>query len=181
MSARAWLFLVTATILVAAAVHLGTVYAVPRLIMMRVMAKMGEPNVMHYGKRPDSSARAVVRPSPDILYASCPFDLSAGPLKVTAAVPHDNYWSVSAFDAATDNFYVKNDRQIAGKTLEIVFLKHGQALPHLDGATESDIVFAPSTKGIVLFRTVIQKDADLPKLSALLHQSHCMAVAPALR
>ena len=76
-----WLATTVATALL---VHFATLYALPRLVMRRALRKMGEPNSMHFGRVPTAASRMVVRPSPDILYASCPFDLSSGPLRVSA-------------------------------------------------------------------------------------------------
>ena len=75
---RLWL---AATLATALLVHFGTLYALPRLVMRRALKTMGEANSMHFGTRPTAASRVVVRPSPDILYASCPFDLSSGPLR----------------------------------------------------------------------------------------------------
>lgn len=166
-----------ATLAIAALVHMGTVYALPRFIMARTLAIMAPANTMHFGKRPDSTSRTVVRPSPDLLYATCPFDLSKGPLRVTARVPHWTYWSVSVFDSATNNFFVKNDRQIAGDFLEILLVRPHQAWPPLDNALERVILFAPSEKGLVLFRTVIDNDKNLAALGEMLRQSRCETVA----
>jgi uncharacterized membrane protein len=176
---REWIFWIALTVLVAMLVHLGSVYLVPRIVMDRALARLGAPNTMRVGHRPDSSSRAVVRPSPDILYASCPFDLSEGPLRITAPVSHSTYWSVSAFDSATNNFFVKNDRQITGDQLEIVMLRHGQRFPPLDNALELIVLFAPTDRGLILIRTVIDDDKHVPALSKLLHEARCETVASA--
>ena len=160
------------TLLVALLVHLGSLRAIPRIVMRRMLRQMGTPNTIHFGGRPTAARRLVARPSPDILYASCPFDLSKGPLRVTAHVPHSTYWSVSAFDSATNNFFVRNDRQVAGDSLEIVLLRHGQPQPSVT-APEHTIVFAPSRRGVILFRTVIDDEKNLPALTALLQQDRC--------
>jgi uncharacterized membrane protein len=169
---------IAATLVIAALVHIGTLYAVPRLVMRRALAKMGAPNAIHFAERPTASSRGVVRPSPDMLYASCPFDLSNGALRVTARVPHSTYWSVSAFDAATNNFFVRNDSQIRGDSIEVLMLRHGQPMPPLDNALERVIVFAPSARGLVLFRTVIDDDKNVPALEAIVHQARCETLAP---
>jgi uncharacterized membrane protein len=165
-----------ATLAVAALVHLATLYALPRRIMARTLARMGAPNTMRFAKRPDETSRGVVRPSPDILYSACPFDLSKGPLKLTARVPHSTYWSVSGFDAATNNFFVRNDQQISGDSIEILALRPGMPLPPLDTATERVILFAPTTKGLFLIRMVIDDDKNLPGLDALRRQASCETV-----
>jgi len=167
------------TLLVAMLVHLGTLYAIPRMVMRRVMRRMGTPNEIHIGGRPRAGRKGIARPSPDMLYASCPFDLSSGPLLVTAHVPHSTYWSVSAFDSATNNFFVRNDRQVIGDSFELVLMRHGQTQPPVT-APEHAIVFAPTRSGVVLFRTVIDDEKNLPALAALLHQDHCETVPPAV-
>ena len=125
MSERAqeWMFWIAATILVAMIVHLGAIYLLPRVVMMRALDRLGAANTMHVGKRPTAAARAIVRPSPDIVYATCPYDLSKGPLRVTAPVIHTSYWSVSAFDANTNNFFVKNDQQTPADSIELVVVE----------------------------------------------------------
>ncbi len=172
-----WMPWLAATLAVAALVHVATLYALPRRIMAGAMARMGAPNTMRFAKRPDETSRAVVRPSPDILYSACPFDLSKGPLKLTARVPHSTYWSVSGFDAATNNFFVRNDLQVAGDSIEILALRKGMPLPPLDTATEQVILFAPTTKGLFLIRTVINDEKDLAALDAVRHQASCETVA----
>ena len=165
-----------ATLAIALLVHFGTLYALPRLVMRRALRTMGEPNAMRFGTPPTAASRVVVRPSPDILYASCPFDLSSGPLRVTASVPHSTYWSVSAFDAATNNFFVRNDRQVTGDALELLLVQRGQTLSLSDHALERVIVFAPSKRGLLLFRTVIDDSRQLSALEALQRQDRCETV-----
>ncbi len=168
---------IAATLAIALVVHYATLYAIPRRIMALTLKRMGAPNTMRFGNRPTAASRGVVRPSPDILYAACPFDLSAAPLRVTASVPHSTYWSISAFDSATNNFFVRNDRQVTGGSFELLLMRHGQAMPSLDNFPDRSIVFSPSKRGLILIRTVIDDDNNLPALEALVRQARCEAVA----
>ena len=172
-----WAMWIAATIAVAVLVHVVTIYALPRRIMARTLRRMGPPNTIHFAKRPDETSRGVVRPSPDLLYSACPFDLSKGPLKITASVPHSTYWSVSGFDAATNNFFVRNDQQISGDSIEIIALRPGMPLPPLDAAPVRVIVFVPSNKGLFLFRLLINDEKQQPALDALRRQASCGTVA----
>lgn len=85
--------------------HFSTLELIPRIMMSgamdRIAAGAGGTNVFSYPPLPDENARRVVRPGPDLAYAACVFDLSLGPLRITAPVP-DQYWSLSIFDARTD-------------------------------------------------------------------------------
>jgi uncharacterized membrane protein len=173
MSRREWIMWIAATLAVAALVHLGTIVALPRLIEARVVARMGQSNAIHFGRRPDETARAVVRPSPDLLYSTCPFDLTAGSLKITARVPHTTYWSVSAFDDATNNFFVRNDRQIADDAVEIIAVRPGMAIPSPDAARARILLFAPTDKGLFLFRILINDEKKLAALDAIRRQASC--------
>lgn len=177
MSKREWTGWIGATLVVAMAVHLVTLHELPGRIMARTLARMGPPNAMYFDRRPDATSHRMVRPSPDLLYAACPFDLSKGPLRVTASVPHSTYWSVSAFDSATNNFFVRNDQQISGNAIEIIALRHGMALPPPGNAPEHVILFAPTTTGLILFRLLINDEANLAALDAIRHQASCETVA----
>jgi uncharacterized membrane protein len=177
MSKRAWAGWIGATLVVAMGVHLATLHELPRRIMARTLARMGPPNAMYFGKRPDATSSRVVRPSPDLLYAACPFDLSKGSLRVTAPVPHSTYWSVSAYDAATNNFFVRNDMQIRGNAIEIIALRRGMKLPSPGNAPEHVILFAPTTTGLFLVRLLINDEANLAALDAIRHQASCETVA----
>lgn len=177
MSRRNWAVWIAATLVVAAFVHVATLYALPRLVMARALARIGAPNAMHFGKRPDDSSRRVVRPSPDLLYSACPFDLSKGALRIRARVPHSTVWSVSAFDAATNNFFVRDDRQIAGASIEIITLLPGMTSPPGDSAPERIVLYAPTEKGLFLLRLLIDDDKHLAALDALRREASCETVS----
>ena len=177
MSRFTWVPWSAATVIIATLVHLGSMYELPRLVTARALARMGPPNAMHFAPRSDETSRTVVRPSPDLLYAACPFDLSKGPLKVTARVPHSTYWSVAAYDAAANNFFVRDAMQITGDAIEIIALRRGTPLPHLDNAAERIVLFAPTAKGVVLIRLFINDEKSLPALDALRRQATCETVA----
>jgi uncharacterized membrane protein len=165
MRALGW---IVATLAVAAVVHLGTVWYLPHFVMGRALAQMGAANTIHHGRRADASSHGVVRPSPDLLYSSCPYDLSKGPLRVHAPVPTGTYWSVSAFDDNTNNFFVENDRQAKGGVVDFVLRGPGQHAQPRD-----TVVRAPSERGLILFRTLIDDEAKFAQIDAQRRQATC--------
>jgi uncharacterized membrane protein len=170
MRALGWIGWLAATLAVAAIVHLGTVWYLPHFVMGRALAQMGAANTIHHGRRADASSHGVVRPSPDLLYSSCPYDLSKGPLRVHAPVPPGTYWSVSAFDDNTNNFFVENDRQAKGGVADFVLLGPGQQAQPRD-----TVVHAPSERGLILFRTLIDDEAKFAQIDAERRQAICGA------
>ena len=166
---RAWLYWAALAIAVAAIVYVASVHAVPGLVMSRALSMMGTPNTIHHAGRVTETSRAVVRPSPDLLYSTCPFDLSAGPLRVRSAVPPGTYWSVSAFDAGTGNFFVLNDKQAGNGVVDFLIVQRGTK-PNTKGFK---VVVSPPRRGLVLFRTLIASEKQLPALDALRREATC--------
>lgn len=175
-SKRSLLVWSAATLLGAVLVHVLLVYSVPYLVMghLQLQTKL-EANEMHHFPQPTSDSRSVVRPSPDLLYSACPFDLSAGPLRVTARVP-EGYFSLAAFADNTDNFFVLSPlrQQQAGASLGdnvvLVLLREGQDYAPREG---EQVLQSPSTQGLVLLRYLVEEPSRLSELSALQHEASC--------
>lgn len=161
---------IAATLLVAAAVHVASVALVPHMIMQVTMRAIGRGgiNTMMFGRRPTSASRGVVRPSPDLLYSSCVFDLSAGPVHVSAHGMPQTYWSVSLFDAETNNFFVLDDRQAKTGDVDFTIVP-----PDQDRQPRGMVVRSPTRTGLVLFRTLIDDDARLAAIDAARRHASC--------
>jgi uncharacterized membrane protein len=134
----------------AVVVHLAVILSAPNLLMAvafkRLSAEGAMVNQMIYPPRTTEASRAIVRPSPDLAYASCAFDLSKGPVRVKAAKASD-YMSVSVYAANSDNIFAINDRQ-APDGVDLVIVGKGQVAP----TGTAIVVQSPTQRGIVLER-----------------------------
>jgi uncharacterized membrane protein len=137
------------TVLLAAAIHLGIVLAVPYLVGIRLRA-MAERNTIVHAPRPTADFNPIRSSSPDLIYSACPYDLSDGPLRITAPVP-GTYMSVSCFALNTDNFYVTNDQRVEGA---VDFVLVGPNAPNYK-APGTIVVRSPTTTGGIIFRYFI--------------------------
>jgi uncharacterized membrane protein len=157
----------------AAAVHWAAVSYAPTFIMSRAMSAMGTRgvNTIAHTDRPTAASRRIVKPSPDLLYSHCVFDLSRAPLKITTAAPTDTYWSVAFYAGNTDNFFVLNDTQAKGQPATILLIGQGRIVPPQPEGVY--VVSAPSMKGLVLFRTLINDDAREPELDRQRRAATC--------
>lgn len=172
---RGWPIWIAGTFVLALVFHLVTIAVMPYAIMdvaMSRIAETGGVNGAVHTPRATAQARTVVRPSPDLIYTVCVFDVSEAPLRVTSPVP-DTYWSLSFFAANSDNFFVLNDRQAGAGPVEIVLAAEGQAVPEGANPKGAPVVTAPSETGIVLFRTLIASDARFEALDALRREAVC--------
>jgi uncharacterized membrane protein len=130
-------------------------------------------------RRADASSRTIVKPSPDLLYTACLFDLSEAPLQLTGPVT-DSYASLSGFADNTDNFFAINDSSLVadatGRKFFNVVLRHPDT-PETPLPAAATLVESPSTRGIVLFRTLIPGEDQLDGLYRIQAQQRCEPVS----
>ena len=173
---RRWRGRLLAVLAIAALVHLAAVWAVPRLIMHRLMtglAAAGADNAALRPPRPTDAARSVVMPSPDLLYAICRYDVSKRPLRIAARVPA-SYWSVALFADNSDNFFTLDDRAAGEGPVELVLAAQGARVAAPAGAR---VIAAPSDTGVVLFRLFVPNEKALPALAAAQQEERCAPLA----
>ena len=135
----------------AVAGHVGLVMATPHLLMSVAMKRISQNgklvNQFYFGPRTTQESRGIVRPSPDLAYSSCAFDLAGGPLLIEASPsPKQGYVSISVFAANTDNIAVFDTTQ-SPQGVRFVLAREGQAVPQGER-----VVYSPSDKGIIIDR-----------------------------
>lgn len=141
---------------VALAAHVGTILVAPHALMTLAMRKLsqgdGKVNTFQFARRTTAQSRAIVRPSPDLAYASCVYDLAQGPLLVSAApTPGGGYASISVFAANTDNIGVF-DTIAHPQGIRFVLARAGEPLPDKATRLALPVVLSPSRKGAILDR-----------------------------
>ncbi|MEQ9518783.1 MAG: DUF1254 domain-containing protein [Parvibaculum sp.] len=175
---KSWPYLLAATLILAGIIHITAVLLWPGFVMARLVSGLETQsgiNLAVHATRADENSRTVVRPSPDLIYTICAFDVSEHPLKISAPVPDDTYFSLSMFGDNTDNFFVVNDSQLTKNVVEIVLVKDDDQLTTLGGPP---MVVAPSETGVLLFRTLIQSEDRFAELDAIRKQAKCEPVIP---
>ena len=144
-------------LLVAAAVHLLAVWALPRVIMWRLSAAATpqERASVYLPPMTDHTQRRVVMPSPDLLYATCALNLAERPMRIRADLRTPGYSSIALYAANSDNFFVLNDQQAGGAPVDLVLLGPGPyaQAPALPPGART--VTAPSAKGLLLMRVLV--------------------------
>lgn len=160
-------------LIIAALVHFAAIFAVPRVLMNIAIERIGAAgaNVWRTTGRVTAASRQIVRPSPDFAYSACVFDLSEGPVIITAT-PWDDYWSLSLYGANSDNFFVIDDRE-AHYGAEITLVRKGAA--HPEGA--SMVVESPSARGIALIRRLAPTPSTYDAAAAIASEDVCANIA----
>ena len=170
---RKWLGPFVLGLIVAAATACAAIWAIPYGLMNVAIDRLGQGgiNTMSYGNLATPERQPVVRPSPDLAYSSCPYDLSNGPVAIDTAPVPGRYSSLSIFDAATDVIFVRNDIEAGGRPYRIIVAREGQAVP-----AGAETVRTNHDKGIALIRLLLKDPAEIGGLDAVRRQSSCRVV-----
>lgn len=173
---KPWIRLTLIGVIAAIVGHGAVILDAPYVLMSAAMAKISRQgtrvNVWIHPPRTTEASRTVVRPSPDLAYSSCIYDLSRGPIRVTAA-PWDDYMSVSIFAASSDNIFAINDRQ-APRGVDLTLVKDGDTVAAPSGST---LVRSPSTRGIILQRRLAPTAARFAIAAAARAHDICATIA----
>lgn len=169
-SALRW---VAVALLIGVAAHVVAIRAAPRVIMAfatQGAAQRGGWNRAYNPPLATAAARTIVRPSPDLAYTACAFDVAEKPLLIHAPLGDIGYASVSMFASNTDNFFVLNDRQAGATPIDLVLV--GPRTPPFE-ADGRRVVQSPSDRGLVLFRRVVSDAAQGAAVERLRDATRC--------
>ena len=167
-----WLRQYGLVIVIAAIIgHAAFVYYYPRVLMdaafERLSGRGAQANAWRRAERVSESSRTIVRPSPDLHYSACPYDLARGPLtlRVTA---WPAYWSVSLYAANSDNYFVLDDRE-AHDGADITLVRAGRTPPE----HAARVVFSPTQRGVALVRRLASSVAEFDAANAAARGDVC--------
>lgn len=170
-----WIGPVIVAVIAALVGWYATLAATPTVIMdqawERLSAQTGY-NRMTHGPLVTAESQTIVRPSPDLAYSICAFDLTKGPVEVRAHPVAGHYWSLTVFDSKTDVAFVESDRDSKGAAVDIVLATAEQAVP---GGTRR--INLPSAKGVALLRVLLKSRAEFDAVTRDRKQSYCRPVS----
>ena len=155
---RPWYVRIEVLAVVALLTHLLVVWAIPYAIMAALSraapAEGRGPGVAYFPPMTDHTQRRVVMPSPDLLYATCSFDVRQQALRIQADPKLPGYWSIALYGANSDNFFVLNDRKAAGVPVDLVLIGPDTPEPTAVPAG-ARMVRAPGGRGLLLMRVLV--------------------------
>lgn len=134
-----------------------TPYALMQIAMTRVTQSSAGPNGWRHSPRANPAVRTIVRPSPDLAYSVCAYDLHDGPMRIHVG-PSAAYWSLALYADNTDNFRTFNDRAHAGG-IDIVLFARGDE----NAGGVASAVISPTRRGLALVRRLAPSDADFAR------------------
>jgi uncharacterized membrane protein len=176
---RRWLLPIAVGALAATAAWQATLVATPYLLMRVAMKRLGEQgpvNAFQHAPPTRAERQPVVRPSPDLLYSICVFDLSQSPLLIDVPPIPGHYWSVSIFDARTDVAAVRSDRDTGGGPARLALTWGAQST-----AAGYEPVRLEHARGMALIRVLVSGEADYREVDPVRQRASCRSEAGGLR
>jgi uncharacterized membrane protein len=167
---RRWILPFLAGALLAWAAWIFVLHATPNFLMGVAMVRLDKagPNRFFHGPMATDSSRAIVRPSPDLAYSSCPFDLAKGPVLIEVAPAPAPYWSLSIFDQRTDVAFVRNNRDTKGGSIRVVVARQDQQVP-----AGVEVVRLDDNRGIALVRILVESRDKFAAIDGARRASVC--------
>ncbi|PXW79446.1 putative membrane protein [Blastomonas natatoria] len=166
-----WIGPIVVAVIAALAAWYATLAATPTVIMDRAWERLAEQagyNRMAHTPLVTADHQTIVRPSPDLAYSICAFDLSQSPLEVMANPVPDHYWSLTVFDSVTDVAFVESDRDTKGAPIRVVLATADQQVPK--GARK---IVMPDARGVALIRVLLKSRGEIGAVDAYRKQSFC--------
>ena len=168
LSRIGWIGLVAAVAMLVYWVAVGMIPGRLMGIAMERIEQNAPVNAMGHAPISTAERRVIVRPSPDLAYSTCLFDLSQGPVAVTVQPIDAPYWSLSVFDDETNVRFVRNDRETGDQPLEVVLAREGQDVPE-----GREVVHVPSDRGLALLRILVSERDAFPAVDAARQTASC--------
>ena len=177
-SALTWLL---ATILVAAIVHITSVFLMPALAQRDSYSRLA-PMLDDTGFRTLPSAtpgsEALPFTDPGVLLAACRFDLSKGPWRVRVAVDSEALTSLSFRSRTGAVFHVLTDRAALQGRLDVLLGTAAQidaveAADTDDAPTREVRLVAPATVGLVFMRSMAPSASGIGSLTRRISAADC--------
>jgi len=179
-----WALWTLAGLLLAGVVHLGTVLMLPRTATLDSYARLAPiAPVNTVAPVPPASAENALVPftDPAFVAAVCRYDLSAGPLKLTAPVT-PAYTSVTFYNRRGVAYYALNDRAAGRRVIELDLMTEQQKaeLPEEEDVTAADrlIVESPTPTGLIVLRALAPEPGMVTRAQEVLAQAKCQVQAP---
>lgn len=130
-------------------------------------------NQMQINPLPDATFRTVVRPSPDLFYGSCLYNLESGPIVIEAPVPA-RYWSMQFYQMNTNNFAgitnQREERDRIGSVVTVTLIGPQQSPADYTG----EVIQSPTQRGMILLRA--SAIGDRAEQRAALQASRCQTL-----
>ncbi len=174
-----WLLWLLAGVLLGGIVHLAVVLLLPRSATHDAYARLlpiTPANTVAPLPLPAPGQAAMPFMDPAFAAAACRYDLTQGPLKLTAPVSQA-YTSVTFYTRTGTAYYAINDRAAGRRVIELDLMTTQQRndMPEEEDVTAADrlIVESPTLTGLIVLRALAPEPGLMPVARGALASAKC--------
>jgi len=161
-------------VIAAAVTHFFVLKAIPSFVMSKARSAFQDRGMpLNYwvgSSRITPQTQTVVRPSPDLAYVICLFDVSDGPVSISAPA-WDEYGSLSIFDGQTNNVYVTSLKASDAAPTKIIVAKNRYSEP--GGNANGVPIVMIKGEGLALVRRLAPTEDAYARASELIAPAKC--------
>jgi uncharacterized membrane protein len=174
-----WLLWALAGVLLGGIIHLSTVLALPRTATHDAYARLEAiAPVNKVVALPASTSPVMPFMDPAFATAVCRYDLSKGPLKLTAPVSQA-YTAIAFYTRYDIAYYAINDRAAGRKVIELDLMttQQHEQMPEEEDVTAADrlIVESPTRTGLIVLKVLSPEPTMMNLAEATLASARCRA------
>lgn len=174
---------VVGALLLGGILHILAVFAVPVMSSGNAFHKLRDTlplNRMVLVPPATPTAQLLPFMAPATLYAICRYDLTEGPVTVTAALAEAG-WALSLHTPQGDNFYVMPAQQLRRPEVSLLVVPGGDRVPEFVPAAsrvgaQGNQIASPANEGLIVVRAPLRGLAWRSEAEALLNRSSCTQV-----
>jgi len=160
-------------------VHLTTVLAMPRAATQDAFSRLerlSPVNAVVQLSAPIAPDGIMPFMDPAFAVAICRYDLSAGPLKLTAPLSQA-YTAITFYTRNSVAYYAINDRAAGRRAIELDLMtpeQHAQ-IPEEEDVTAADrlIIESPTRRGLIVLRALAPEPGLMPMARRALASAQC--------
>jgi uncharacterized membrane protein len=174
-----WLLWTLAGIILGGIVHLATILVLPRTASQDAYARLAPitpVNAVTPIAGPTATKSLLPFMDPAFAVAVCRYDLTGGPMKLTAPVSQA-YTSVTFYNRRGVAYYGINDRAAGRRTIDLFLMTTPQreAMPEEADVTAADrlIIESPTPTGLIVLRALSPEPGLMPMAQASVAAARC--------
>ncbi|MFP4474987.1 MAG: DUF1254 domain-containing protein [Desulfatibacillaceae bacterium] len=145
---------------------LARVARVPEAVCADRMAAMleaaGGSNRYLHGPPANADFRAVVKPSPNLAYSACVYDVSEAPLAMEFPA-HDDFWVNQVVADNTDSVAYTGLRDVGPRPSKFVLVSGDTPPTDIPGGFE--VLHTPTPTGVMLLRYLVRSGEHLEEIN----------------
>lgn len=172
-------------LVLAGLIHIGAVLLLPMVAPRNANARLiglGPVNTMIQLPTAEPGKQVMPMMAPDVRYALCRYDLSAGPVRLKAPIG-DELWMIALYTPEGSNFYAVAGGDLKRDEVDLIIATGDQTVMEasVDAPVDAErvlVVNSPVTEGVALIRAPLAGPSGAGRAERGLKRAYCGPHAP---